>query len=326
MTDQTAAPTRDSRLKYFHVTFFACVMGLAGLTLALHRAEAHFQVPQVASLVALVLTIAAFVAVAGLFCLKAIRYPQALHEEWHHPVKMAFFPAISISLLLVGTALRMLDPRVAEIIWLSGVSLQAILTFAVITGWIGGRAFQPAQMTPAWFIPAVGNVVVPLSGVGFGYIELSWFFFSLGLIFWIILLTLVVNRLIFHNPLPGKLLPTLVILIAPPALAFQDWMLLTGGQIDPFARILFYGALVFAIIVAIQARSFAKLPFALSWWALSFPVAALTVATLGYAEATGIAFFDGLSLVFLTLLVCILAGLVARTALAIARDEVCHPE
>jgi tellurite resistance protein len=33
------------------------------------------------------------------------------------------------------------------------------------------------------------------------------------------LLTLVFNRIIFHDPLPGKLQPTLVILIAPPAVA-----------------------------------------------------------------------------------------------------------
>ena len=169
-------------------------------------------------------------------------------------------------------------------------------------------------------------MVVPLSGVSFGYIELSWFFFSLGLMFWVILLTLVMNRLIFHTPMPDRLVPTLVILIAPPALAFQDWMLLTGDQLTPLARMLYYSALAFAVVVAIQARAFTSLPFSLSWWALSFPVAALVVATLSFAEATGLAFFDGLGLLLMAVLLCIVSGLVVRAALALARNELCRAD
>ena len=65
MTD--AASPSESRLAQFPVTFFASVMGLAGLTLALHRAELAFGWPHAASLAALVLTIADFVVIAGFF-------------------------------------------------------------------------------------------------------------------------------------------------------------------------------------------------------------------------------------------------------------------
>jgi hypothetical protein len=111
-----------------------------------------------------------------------------------------------------------------------------------------------------------------------GLREISWLFFSAGLVFWIVLLTLVMNRLIFHDPLPARLLPTLVILIAPPAVAFLAYTRLTG-DIDAFARILLNSGYVFAAIVATQIGKFMRLPFALSWWALSFPVAALTIAS-----------------------------------------------
>jgi tellurite resistance protein len=330
MTDTPhPAPTEtaaEPRLAHFHVTFFATVMGLAGLTLALHRAEGAMGTGHVASGAALAVTVLAFAAIALVYALKARAHPQAVAAEWHHPVKLAFFPAISISLLLIGTAARPVAPEAARLVWLLGVAAQGALTLAVISGWIGRRPFQPMHVSPAWFIPAVGNVVVPVAGVSFGFVELSWLFFSTGLIFWLVLLTLVMNRLIFHDPLPARLLPTLVILIAPPAVSFLAWLQLNGGVLDPFARLLYYAALGFAAIVAVQAAGFAKLPFALSWWALSFPVAALTLASFAYAalawSGAHLALAWGLS----ALLLGIVGALVARTALAILRDEICKPE
>ncbi|MBS0126245.1 SLAC1 anion channel family protein [Aestuariicoccus sp. KMU-90] len=319
-------PAAESRLAHFPVTFFATVMGLAGLTLALHRAELTFGWGHQASHLALAVTVADFLLIAAFFAAKAVRHPAAVRGEWHHPVKLAFFPAISISLLLIATAARPEFPEAARLVWLLGVAAQGALTLAVISGWIGRRPFQPMHISPAWFIPAVGNVVVPLAGVPLGFVETSWLFFSAGLLFWIVLLTLVMNRLIFHDPLPARLYPTLAILIAPPAVGFLAWLALNGGQLDAFAHVLYGVTLVFLGLVAVQAREFARLPFALSWWALSFPVAALTVATFRYAELSQSAGHRVAGLVFLAALCVVIAGLAGRTLLAVARGEICQPE
>lgn len=314
------------RLAHFPVTLFATVLGLAGLTLALQHAERLLDWPQVSSMALLVITIADFVLLSTFYALKALRHPKSIASEWRHPVKLSFFPAISISLMLIATALRAVLPDVAHVIWVIGAVAQLALTLAVISGWIGHRPFQPVQISPAWFIPAVGNVVAPVAGVSFGYIELSWLFFATGLIFWVVLLTLVMNRLIFHDPLPAKLLPTLVILIAPPAVAFLAWLQLNGGVLDPLARVLYYGGVVFAAIVAVQAAGFARLPFALSWWALSFPVAALTLATFRYGELSGHAGYKTAGAVLLCLLLAIIAGLAHRTLKAAMADQICVPD
>jgi tellurite resistance protein len=316
----------DVSLEHFPVTFFATVMGLAGMTLALHVVEARFGWGSSSSTLSLWVTIVDFIVLAAVYLLKALRYPQAVVAEWHHPVKMAFFPAISISLLLIATALREQRPELALGVWCVGAIAQGGLTLAVISGWIGRRPFQPMHISPAWFIPAVGNVIVPVAGVPFGFVELSWLFFSTGVLFWIVLLTLVMNRLIFHDPLPGRLLPTLGVLIAPPAVAFLAWLQLNGGEIDAFARILYNASLVFAAIVALQAPGFAKLPFALSWWALSFPVAGLTLATMHFGRLTGSSTHDALGLGFWAVLLLIMAGLIVRTILAKVRGELCRPE
>lgn len=325
MSDALATPPGD-RLANFPITFFATVMGLAGLTLALHLAETRSGWGHAASRVALALTILDFIALSAIYALKALRHRPEVAAEWHHPVKLAFFPAISISLLLIATALRAEAESLALVIWVLGSAAQGGLMLAVISGWIGRRPFQPMHISPAWFIPAVGNVVVPVAGVPLGFIEVSWLFFSTGLIFWLVLLTLVMNRLIFHDPLPGRLFPTLVILIAPPAVAFLAWLQLNGDTLDAFARVLYYAAITFAAIVAVQARAFIRLPFALSWWALSFPVAALTLATLRYGELAASPGHDRLGGMVLILLLVIVAGLLYRTGLAIRRGEICRPE
>ena len=269
--------------------------------------------------------IGVFCVIALLYLAKAVKYPQAVVQEWKHPVRIAFFPAVSISILLIATALHAHGIEAARGLWMIGAALQAVLTVSVISGWISHRAFEVGQLTPAWFIPAVGNVVVPVAGARLGYVELSWFFFATGMVFWVVLLTLVFNRLIFHNPIPAKLFPTLVILIAPPAVAFLAYVNLTG-QIDSFARILINAGYLFTLLIVVQVPKLARLPFALPWWALSFPLAAMTIASFLFARMTGSGAHEAIGWVLLVVLVSVVLKLVVRTALAISRNEICVPE
>lgn len=325
-SEASSSDATDPRLVHFPIPLFASVMGFAGLTLVLHQAELVFGWGHWASSLCLALTIFDFALVAFFYGLKVLRHPLAVAAEWHHPVRLAFFPAISISLLLIATALRPHSPGPAEMVWFLGALAQSGLTLAVISGWIGKRAFQPMHISPAWFIPAVGNVVVPVAGVGFGYEEVSWLFFSTGMLFWVVLLTLVMNRLIFHDPLPARLLPTLVILIAPPAVGFLAWLQLNGGEIDAFARMLFYAAVLFAAIVVTQVPGLLRLPFALSWWALSFPVAALTLAALRYGTLMPHPVYVSLGGVGVALVGVIVMALTIRTIKAALSGQICIPE
>lgn len=324
MTETIETDSAEPKLKHFPVPFFAVVMGIMGLTLALHAGAEAYPVLAGASQVIMWAGIVIFTVIAVFYIAKYLKYPEAVQAEWNHPVRLAFFPAISISMLLMATALLAHAPEAARGLWVIGAALQGVLTVAVISGWISHRSFEVGQLTPAWFIPAVGNVVAPIAGARLGYIEISWLFFSTGVIFWVILLTLVFNRLIFHNPIPGKLYPTLVILIAPPAVAFSAYVNLTG-QVDPFARILLNAGYLFAILILVQVPKLAKLPFALPWWALSFPVAALSIASFSFARMTGSAAHEMIGLVVLVVLIAIMAGLVYRTCLAILRNEICVP-
>ncbi|WP_372840879.1 SLAC1 anion channel family protein [Phaeovulum sp.] len=321
----SAAPEAASRLQHYPITFFATTMGLGGYTLALRAATTPFGFAPWVWLVALAVTALVLVLVALGYLAKAIVHPDAVRAEWKHPVRLAFFPTVSISVLILATAALPLFPVAALWLWGIGTIMQTVLAIAVISGWISSRAFQQAHLNPAWFIPAVGNVIVPLAGAQMGYVEISYLFFSAGLIFWVILLTLVFNRLVFHDPLPARLQPTLVIMIAPPAVASVAWLRMTG-QMDAFSHLLMSFGFVFAALVAVQLPRILRLPFALSFWALSFPVAALTISSLVHFEATGTRGYLWVGGALLIGLSVLILGLLGRTLLAMLRGEICQPE
>jgi len=325
-----AAPDAPhSRLEHFPITFFATTMGLGGFTLALRAAAGPLGIGPLPYQIAFVVTAAVFVLLLGVYALKATQHWRAVSAEWHHPIRLAFFPTVAISLLLLAIIAMSVSKPLALALWGTGTALQAVMTIAVITSWIGTRSFQHGHLNPAWFIPAVGNVIVPVAGAQLGFVELSWLFFSAGMIFWMVLLTLVFNRLVFHDPLPGRLQPTLVIMVAPPAVAFIAWVRLTmteGATVDPFGHILLSLAYVFAALVAVQIPRILRLPFAMSFWALSFPLAALTIATFLYSELAHSAFHLRFATALLVTLSVLIAGLIGRTIIGILRHEICVPE
>lgn len=314
-----------NRLEHFPVNIFPVVMGLTGWTLACHKAELVLGLSWKIGEALTIFSILVFVLLAGIYVIKLARYPDAVAAELKHPIKLSFFPAISISLILLGTALAAYEPHSAQMFWWSGIGLQFFLLLFVVNSWVNHEHFQTVHMNPSWFIPAVGNVLVPIAGVQFGFVEISWFFFAVGMVFWLILLTIVFNRVLFHNPLPPKLLPTLAILIAPPAVGFVAYVKLAGG-LDGFGRVLYGAALFFSLFVATQLPRFFKLPFFLSWWAYSFPVAAITIATWVMYEATKVSGYLYLAQALMLLLTAIMLLLMFKTIMAVVNKNICVPE
>ncbi|WP_316858138.1 SLAC1 anion channel family protein [uncultured Cohaesibacter sp.] len=314
-----------SRLEHFPNAFFAMVMGLAGFTLAGERLEKSLGMDHGLSLILLYFTGVVFAILLAVYLLKAIRYPAAIAWEWHHPVRMCFFPAASIGLILMGTAFGPFSTQLSFGFWAVGSALHLFGTLAVLSTWIGHRNFELMHLNPAWFIPVVGNIIIPIAGSRLGFHELSWFFFSAGLLFWLVLLTLVFNRLIFHNPLPERLLPTLMILIAPPAIGFISYVSMTGS-VDAFGRILYNVGIFFFLIILLQVPKLSRIPFAMSWWAYSFPMAALTISTLLYGAELQSAFHKSAGIVMFAILVVVIVGLLIRTMVGIAKNQICQPE
>lgn len=118
-----------------------------------------------------------------------------------------------------------------------------------------------------------------------------------------------------------KFLPTLAIFIAPPAVGMLGYLKINHGEFDYFAEILLNVAIIFAIILFALARNFYKLKFFISWWAFTFPFAALTLALLTAYEKTQYPLFYLMGFLSILLTTCIIFFVGFKTIQAILRGE-----
>ncbi|MEW6465953.1 MAG: SLAC1 anion channel family protein [Pseudomonadota bacterium] len=325
----TAASTTHAsagRLEHMPVSLFSIVMGLAGATVATEKVELAWGWSNGLSTGLLWLTIVLFVVIAVAYAAKFVLHRSHVMAEFNHPIRLSFFPAMSIGLLLLSIAVLSHHQQIAQWAWGVGTVLHLLFTLTILSNWIHHERFQIQHSNPAWFIPIVGNILIPVAGASLGWKEVSWFFFSIGIVMWLPLLAVLLNRFFFHPMMPAKMLPTLFILIPPPAVGFISWVKLHGGTIDDTARILYYFALFVTMLLAWQVRYFARLSFALPWWAYSFPLAAITIATSIMAEKVGGPFFPALLPILYTVLMAMIALLLTLTARAMMRHEICVPE
>ncbi len=325
MNDTDEQTTTPTRLGNMPISFFAVVMGMSGLTLAWEKAEQVTIMPFMASPIHAAVTGVVFTILLGFYLAKYFLHRVEVLKELNHPVRLSFFPAITISLLLLSVISFEFSTVLSKALWMIGAVGHLFMTFYVLSAWINRSHFEIQHMNPAWFIPVVGNIIAPIGGVQHGLVDASWFFFSVGFVFWVILMVIIFYRIIFHNPIADRLMPTFFILIAPPAVGFISYVKLTGG-IDAFALILFHTALFLTMMLSTQIVKFARLKFYLSWWAYSFPLAAMTIASFVMAEVTDKSWYETLAMVLFVVLNIVLAILSVRTIEAMLRNQICVVE
>jgi len=288
-------------LEYLPVQLFAIIMGLSGLSIVFAKAYHLINMPYWIYGTLLFVDTVLFLGIFTAYIFKWLLYPEAVKKEFYHPIKSSFMAAISISFLLVSIAYYDFAPTVSILFWYIGTPLQLAFTLIIIHYWIRNE-FKVVHSNPAWFIPIVGNVLVPVVGVEAAPIWVSLFFFALGMFFWVVLFTIMMYRIVFHHPLAKKLMPTLFILIAPPAIGFVSYFRMSNGSIDMLSMFLYFIALFTLFLLLFMVRMFDTKQFFISWWAYTFPLAAMTIATLlmHMAFGTTVTYVGSVALIILT--------------------------
>jgi len=313
------------RLKNFPITFFAPILGLSGFALALTKAENLFGFPKWVANSTLNFTLVLFVIILAIYFFKFIFFTNEVIKEYQHPVKINFFPLVPKIILVLSVVFLEINMTVSLYLWITGVIVNTLTSFSILGEWISKEHFKIEHMSPAWFIPVVGYLIIPIAGVKHFPAEISWFFFSVGITWMFMLTTIIINRLIFHTPMAKKLAPTLFILFAAPAIAFIAYYKLTG-ELDPFAHILFYFSSFLFLLIASQWKLFTKIKFYLSWWAYTFPLAAYALANGLMFNITKIVLFKYITGGVLGILTLFILGLIWMTIKAIQKQELCVEE
>ena len=324
-----SVPTgRSNRLAYLYPGWFASVMGLSGLSLAWQAAtplmgpSAQAAAAALGVLAALAL---ALLTAASLWRLRQV--PQAWSADLQHPVRHTFVATLPVAALLAATAgVALLGPVAPlEALWWLGSVGQLVVALWMVSRWWRGRdagGLQWASMTPALFIPFVGNALSPIAGVPLGHELWSAAQFGVGLLFWPLSLALVFSRVALQGLWPERLRPTVFIFVAPPAAVALGGLSL--GLPVTVAWML-WGMAAFSLLwAASQARLIAALPFGLPHWGMSFPLTAL--ATLTLRLSPGVPALQVLGPALLALASLVIAALTLATWRGLRDGSLLQPE
>ena len=310
-------------LDYFPVGLFGSTMGLTGLSAAWRLAHLRYGVTaEVADVVGFA-AVVAFVATSLAYASKWKTAPQSVKAEFQHPIAGNMFGTIFVSLLLVPLVVAPVSLIVARIMWTLGAIGIVVFAWIIATRWLSTRQ-QLSNATPAWIIPVIGLLDMPLAVPALGLSGLHNVMvlgLAVGLFFATPLFTIIFQRQLFEPPMPDGLKPTLLILVAPPAVGFSSYVA-TTGQTDLFAQALYWLTVFMLAILLGQLRRLPLCcPFKVSWWAVSFPLAACAIAALRYAMQAPGWVTDTIAVVLLVFVTLVIGGLLVRTVIGIARGE-----
>ncbi len=260
------------------------VMGWCGLSLAWLRAE--FLWGEVAVQVSAILGVVAACILIALMLATVARlwwFPEAVRADFKHPVRHVFVAAMPASWVLVASvgAAHGVGSWWADALWMLGSAGLMLVSGVVVLSWFRSDRRQDRfwlGMTPALFIPVVGNVLPALAGVGLGHPVWAAVQFGLAALLWPVAWGLMGWRIRRLGMWPQRLLPLTFITVAPPSV-----LALSGLNLDlPHWMVggLWCVALLFLCGSAFVARGVFKQTFGMPFWGMSFPLAAFSALSL----------------------------------------------
>lgn len=304
---------KTASIRNLPVNLFASVMGIAGLSIAWRHASHEFGVSLLISEAAGIVASILFVLLGAGYLVKAVKHPDAVLAEFRHPVAGNFFGTITIAILLLSSVAAQLNQTLAEAMWTVGTISTVALCFVIASRLLQGK-IDAAHAVPAWFIPGVATLDIAVAG---GTMPMPWahevnlFALAIGTMIALLFFTMIMSRMIHHDPLPVAMVPSLVILMAPFEVGFLAYTNFTQ-RVDAFSGLLFYFGLF--IFLTLAPKVFRRgIPFSTGWWGVSFPMAALATAALKYSMFVQAWPMQLVALLLLAMLSITIVVLFART-------------
>lgn len=326
------ARTAQPRLRFLAPGWFALVMGWGGLGLAWHQATPLLGEP--AAGIAQGLGWAAIAALIVLLVLTGVRlhrHAPDLLADLRHPVRHPLLAMIPMAMLVVaGFAVQGLG---ADNTWIAALWMVGALAQLGVTVWVFHRfRLQAATdkgpnwagVTPALFLAAAGNVVVPYAGVALGFPTWSVAQWAVGAFFFLVVQLLFMVRIAAHGMLPRKLLPMLFITIAPPA-AGGLGLAQIGAPVEALEGA--WGiALFFVVLSFLSFKPMMQEAFTIGHWAMSFPLAAFAGLSMHLALVTQNGALQTFAILALALASVIIGWLTLATARGLRDGTLLAPE
>ena len=352
---------RDAGLRGFHPGWFGAVMGTAIVGVAASLNPGHVAaLASSARVVGQVMTIAAVVlavVLAVLYAARFVGYGRASLDDARAPSVGALYGTIPGGVLVLAATAAAVGPT-----WFSPSSVRDIVA---VLDWVGVPLAFAASLAFAhllfvrsslvaeivngsWFIPPVVNIVVPLvllplipaasPATARLLLFLAYGFWGMGFLLYLLIVTMLYQRLVLH-PLPhAGLAPSFWIGLGPIGVGALALVKMAGagtvlfGPLSPTiaaasniaATILWgFGAwwIIAAALLLVHYLRRGPLPYGIGWWGFTFPLGAFTVSTLALAATWNLSALQWTGAGLFLVLVVFWLVVVGRTLAALARGE-----
>jgi C4-dicarboxylate transporter/malic acid transport protein len=351
---------RSSRLRGLHPGWFGGVMGTGILAIAAYQnpggaasllttAHAVGETLGVATVILAAALVIAYVA-------RWIAHFDAAVADLRHPVLGPLYGLFPGGLLIVAVLVNTMGssflpagaiiPTIATLTIIGGVlafAIAATFTYLLFTGETDAQA-----VNGGWLIPPVVNIIVPMGlaplisqvgpSIGRLIMALSYAYFGIGFFLFILVISMVHDRLVLH-PLPhASLAPSLWIFLGPIGAGSLALLVLAKagahffGPAAPAVGVLtllvvsaLWGfgmwALTAATLMLVRYLREGPLPYGLGWWGFTFPIGAYTVLTLNLARAWQSGWIEGFAVALFIALAGFWLVVATRTVWAVFTGE-----
>ncbi|XP_058780764.1 S-type anion channel SLAH4-like [Vicia villosa] len=256
-----------------------------------------------------------------LYLLRCLFFFKMVKAEFLHHVGVnyLFAPWISWFLLLQSSPVEFITPETLTYLilwWIFAVPV-VILDIKIYGQWFTkGKRFLSTVANPTSQLSVIGNLVGARAAAEMGWKESAVCLFSLGMVHYLVLFVTLYQRFSDGDSVHVMLRPVLFLFFAAPGVACLAWESIVG-DFDTLSKMLFFLSLFLFISLicrpALFKRSMTR--FNVAWWAYSFPVTILALASTEYAQQVKGAFSHILMLILLALSVLVSVSLTVFTLL-----------
>jgi len=293
-------------VRNFSPAWFASVMGTGILANTSMFYSSYLPFLRYIAVILWIFNVLLFVVLLVPWVMRWIKYPENAMSDLTHPVNSHFYPTIGIGFIVVAGNFLQIGKIyigaypslvVANVFWVIGSLVTVFFAFLLPYLQFSRSHLKIEHVNPAWFLPTVALMIVPLIGAPVlrtwsaawqePLLVFNYFCWSSGFFLYLLLGAIVLYRLIFHEPLPSRLAPTIWINLGPTGAGVMALLALsklsnssvqipTAG-LDLFSLIFWsFGIwwLGISIIMTLHYVRRIELPYAMSWWAFIFPLGA----------------------------------------------------
>ncbi|XP_071736736.1 S-type anion channel SLAH4-like [Rutidosis leptorrhynchoides] len=324
---------------YFRITLSLCCQTLLWKTLKDPPENAHVYrkmlgvFPSAAFILLWSLSLITLATLSFLYILRCALFSNMVKNEYLNHIGVNYLFAPSISWLLLLQSAPFFTPKTMYylyLFWLFVVPI-FVLDLKIYGQWFTkGKRILSTVANPASQLSVVGNFVGARAAAQMGWKESAMMMFALGMIHYVVVFVTLYQRLSGNSCLPTMLKPIMFLFIAAPSMASLAWDSISG-TFDFSSKMLFYLSLFLFLSLVTRPKMFKKSmkKFNVVWWAYSYPLTVLALASTEYAQETKSSIAHLLMFLLSALSVMVSVVLMVYTALntntLLPLDDACDP-